>query len=240
MKIHISESTKSLIEKFPYKIVERGKVEIKGKGEMKTYFILCKLDKQGNPIKLNFETIEQKAKINTEQNPVEEERGYSPVTFEEVRKSCVSLRKVVDEKEPEPVKAKVSEPTKQNHHYEVKNSYINDKKEANTNLTENGDDKKLNSVTRRSSIKSVTNGSVKSVTIKDNDSKSKSVNEGIIISYSNKFNEPSKSRKDSYKPVDSDSKIRTSVDGTTVMNNNRGNNNTAVLRTMKTQTCQLL
>ena len=241
MKIHISESTKSQIETFPYKIVERGKVEIKGKGEMKTYFILCKLDKQGNPIKLNFEMIESNANLNKEQAPVEEDRGYSPVTMDEVRKSRISLRKMVDEasNEPEPIKVLVPEPIKQKQ-ADVKYIHTNDRQLTSTNLSENGDEKKLNSV-RRSSIKSITNGSVKSVTIKENnDSKSKPGNEVIIISYNNKVNDSSQSRKDSNKPVDSDSKKRTSLNSTSQMNSNNVNNNPVVLRSMKTQTCQLL
>ena len=54
MKIHISESTKALLDQNLYKIVERGLLEVKGKGEMKTYFVEAKLDDNGNPIKLPY------------------------------------------------------------------------------------------------------------------------------------------------------------------------------------------
>lgn len=57
MKIHISEYTRNLIQTKPYKIVERGKVEIKGKGEMKTYFVLSKVDEDGKSIKCPFMEI---------------------------------------------------------------------------------------------------------------------------------------------------------------------------------------
>ena len=60
MKIHISHSTKVLLESRPYVVVERGKIEIKGKGEMKTYFLLHRLDERGNPVKMQFmDVIEQ-------------------------------------------------------------------------------------------------------------------------------------------------------------------------------------
>ena len=58
MKIHISQSTKSLIDlKKSYKIVERGKIEVKGKGEMKTYFVLCKLDTRGESIDCSYMNV---------------------------------------------------------------------------------------------------------------------------------------------------------------------------------------
>lgn len=59
MKIHISQSTKAFIQG-KYKIVERGKLEVKGKGEMKTFFVLAKLDADGKSIKCPFtEVIEE-------------------------------------------------------------------------------------------------------------------------------------------------------------------------------------
>jgi hypothetical protein len=54
MKIHISHTTKILLEKKKYKIAERGTIEVKGKGEMKTYFVNCKLDDDGKSIQLPF------------------------------------------------------------------------------------------------------------------------------------------------------------------------------------------
>lgn len=57
MKIHISQSTKSLISAKDYKIVERGKLEVKGKGEMKTFFVLSKVDDDGKSIKCPFTEI---------------------------------------------------------------------------------------------------------------------------------------------------------------------------------------
>jgi hypothetical protein len=112
MKIHISESTKSFLEKRSYKVVERGKIEIKGKGEMKTYFVLSRFDKRGNEVKCSlmdvFEDMNEKARAhsteaienNTDGVKTSElddvksigSRGYSPVTMEDVRKSMTSLK----------------------------------------------------------------------------------------------------------------------------------------------------
>jgi hypothetical protein len=57
MKIHISEHTKLLLNQQLYDIVERGKIEVKGKGEMKTYFILGKIGEDGKPIVCPFMQI---------------------------------------------------------------------------------------------------------------------------------------------------------------------------------------
>ena len=39
MRLHISQSTKALLKEKNYRIVERGKLEIKGKGKRKKKFI---------------------------------------------------------------------------------------------------------------------------------------------------------------------------------------------------------
>ena len=57
MKIHVSEHTKLLLNSQEYDIVERGKIEVKGKGEMKTYFILGKIGADGQPIICPFMQI---------------------------------------------------------------------------------------------------------------------------------------------------------------------------------------
>lgn len=68
MKIHISQSTKVLLTNKRYRIVERGKIEIKGKGEMKTYFVQSKLDEDGKSIKCPFMEIYEEIKRNEELN----------------------------------------------------------------------------------------------------------------------------------------------------------------------------
>jgi hypothetical protein len=62
MRIHISESTRLLIEDQPYEIVERGKICVKGKGEMKTYFVLNRFNAKGQPVVCPFMEIFQEQK----------------------------------------------------------------------------------------------------------------------------------------------------------------------------------
>lgn len=66
MKMHISQSTKELLHENSYKIVERGKIDIKGKGEMKTYFVLSKFDDDGKSLKCPFMEIYEEFKKNEE------------------------------------------------------------------------------------------------------------------------------------------------------------------------------
>ena len=63
MKIHISEYTKSLLPNHSYDIIERGKIEVKGKGEMKTYFVIGKVDQDGNPIVCPFQKIMEEHRL---------------------------------------------------------------------------------------------------------------------------------------------------------------------------------
>ena len=57
MKIHVSEHTKALLPPDNYRIVERGKIEVKGKGVMKTYFVLNKIDDDGVSVVCPFMKI---------------------------------------------------------------------------------------------------------------------------------------------------------------------------------------
>jgi hypothetical protein len=80
MKIHISHTTKILLEKKKYKIVERGTIEVKGKGEMKTYFVDCKLDDDGKSIELSFlEAYEEYALLR-------EKDKENKINFDETKK----------------------------------------------------------------------------------------------------------------------------------------------------------
>ncbi|XP_035827917.1 soluble guanylate cyclase 88E, partial [Aplysia californica] len=51
MKIHISETTKLELDGYPYDVEERGSIQVKGKGEMKTYWLVKKklIDDQDLP-----------------------------------------------------------------------------------------------------------------------------------------------------------------------------------------------
>ena len=74
MKIHISQSTKILLSNKPYRIIERGKIEIKGKGEMKTFFVLSKVDDDGKSIKCPFMEIYEEIKRKEELNAANESK----------------------------------------------------------------------------------------------------------------------------------------------------------------------
>jgi hypothetical protein len=93
MKIHISHSTKVMIEHRPYKIVERGKIDVKGKGEMKTYFVLCKVDEDGKSIKCPFMEIFEQFKLKEQQAgggakiPKNKTAPSAMVTFQENKNS---------------------------------------------------------------------------------------------------------------------------------------------------------
>jgi guanylate cyclase, other len=108
MKIHISESTKKFLPS-NYKVTERGEIEVKGKGSMKTYWLEFR-EKRGSPvhalspenslaaqspvkaIEYNYDrrmSMPQYMLHNKTDNNVEERRVYSPVTFEEVAKRSV-------------------------------------------------------------------------------------------------------------------------------------------------------
>ena len=57
MKIHISEETRILLPENNYSIVERGKIEVKGKGTMKTYFVLNKKKENGEAVICPFMSL---------------------------------------------------------------------------------------------------------------------------------------------------------------------------------------
>lgn len=85
MKIHISHSTKVLLENRPYTVTERGKIEIKGKGEMKTYFVVNKLDDHGKPIKFQYLEVMEKFKDKIQSAPPvhaspAKGHGFVPIT----------------------------------------------------------------------------------------------------------------------------------------------------------------
>lgn len=107
MKIHISETTRSHLPA-NYKVSERGEIEVKGKGSMKTYWLDFRENRSslsqtleianemnGSPVKAveyNYDrrmSMPQYMLHNKAENSVEERRVYSPVTFEEVAKRSI-------------------------------------------------------------------------------------------------------------------------------------------------------
>lgn len=102
MKIHISESTKTFLPN-TYEVEERGEIDVKGKGNMKTYWLESRNDmKKEKKVNQSQEVISNH-KINNDRRTsisagshhnkissiIEERRIYSPITFEEVAKRSV-------------------------------------------------------------------------------------------------------------------------------------------------------
>lgn len=107
MKIHISQTTRSFLSS-AYKVSERGEIEVKGKGSMKTYWLDFRenrtlinqpsehvVENHASPIKAieyNYDrrvSMPQYTLHNKADSTVEERRVYSPVTFEDVAKRSV-------------------------------------------------------------------------------------------------------------------------------------------------------
>lgn len=103
MKIHISQTTRNFLPN-NYKVTERGEIEVKGKGSMKTYWLEFRENRNSlsqtleasneitSPVKAieyNYDrrmSMPQYMLHNKAENNVEERRVYSPVTFEDVAK----------------------------------------------------------------------------------------------------------------------------------------------------------
>nr|XP_022900922.1 soluble guanylate cyclase 88E [Onthophagus taurus] len=92
MKVHISESTKDLLSD-SYKVQERGEIQVKGKGEMKTFWLEGRSSRNSplisSPIPKNdFKT----SQIDIATRPKDGKSvAYSPITFQDVaRRSIVS------------------------------------------------------------------------------------------------------------------------------------------------------
>lgn len=107
MKIHISETTRSFLSS-AYRVSERGEIEVKGKGSMKTYWLEFRenrssvnqplehvVENDSSPMKAieyNYDrrmSMPQYMLHNKADSTVEERRVYSPVTFEDVAKRSI-------------------------------------------------------------------------------------------------------------------------------------------------------
>lgn len=105
MKIHISETTKKFLPD-NYKVSERGEINVKGKGNMKTYWLECRENRKPlhKEIEHDIPNVVQSANLNRRmsmpttavghqfnkiESIMEERRIYSPVTFEDVAKRSV-------------------------------------------------------------------------------------------------------------------------------------------------------
>jgi guanylate cyclase len=110
MKIHISETTKNFLPD-NYKTTERGEIDVKGKGNMKTYWLDYRENRRTLPRKLGSSNVNHHSSpvkaieynnydrrmsmpqymLNTklENNITDERRVYSPVTFEDVARRSI-------------------------------------------------------------------------------------------------------------------------------------------------------
>ena len=107
MKIHISQTTRNFLPN-NYKVAERGEIEVKGKGSMKTYWLEFRENRAAlshpaiqasienlspiRAIEFNYDrrmSMPQYMLHNKAENNVEERRVYSPVTFEDVAKRSI-------------------------------------------------------------------------------------------------------------------------------------------------------
>lgn len=106
MKIHISQTTRSFLPD-NYKVSERGEIEVKGKGSMKTYWLDYRENRRSlaqslsnsisnhSPVKAieyNYDrrmSMPQYMLNNKAENVVDERRVYSPITFEDVARRSI-------------------------------------------------------------------------------------------------------------------------------------------------------
>ncbi|XP_053385203.1 soluble guanylate cyclase 88E-like [Mercenaria mercenaria] len=104
-KIHISETTRQELIDYPYILEERGTVSVKGKGHMKTYWLLGRDPVESSQAKCPFGSIllEELSKVKSNSEDVftssrfggvnehsdfaELRSLYSPVSFEDVKKT---------------------------------------------------------------------------------------------------------------------------------------------------------
>ncbi|CAH1958014.1 unnamed protein product [Acanthoscelides obtectus] len=93
MKIHISQYTKELLPSI-YKVTERGEIQVKGKGTMKTYWLQNKESRA--PILRNNDTKPLLGEIEyavlNKENALESGRtvAYSPITFKDVARRSIA------------------------------------------------------------------------------------------------------------------------------------------------------
>ncbi|CAO1381025.1 unnamed protein product [Diamesa hyperborea] len=105
MKIHISQTTKSFLAN-NYKTTERGEIEVKGKGSMKTYWLEFRenrtpfittqptvVEAVHSPVKAIDFNLDRRLSmpqyVHNNMENSEERRVYSPVTFEDVARRSV-------------------------------------------------------------------------------------------------------------------------------------------------------
>ncbi|CAG9804018.1 unnamed protein product [Chironomus riparius] len=100
MKIHISQTTRNYLTD-NYKVSERGEIEVKGKGIMKTYWLDYRENRRSlaqsnkSPVKAieyNYDrrmSMPQYMLYNKTESNIDERRVYSPITFEDVARRSI-------------------------------------------------------------------------------------------------------------------------------------------------------
>ncbi|XP_017784523.1 PREDICTED: soluble guanylate cyclase 88E [Nicrophorus vespilloides] len=92
MKIHISQSTKELLPE-SYKVLERGEVEVKGKGVMKTYWLHGRESRPPLNRTLTAGEVEVEGDGGATSTGSAEDRRtgiYSPITFQDVARRSIA------------------------------------------------------------------------------------------------------------------------------------------------------
>ena len=83
MRVHVSQTTRELLTP-NYLISERGEIIVKGKGNMKTYWLNGKSDRQPSARSDRLSAVKVHPESSTNI------RGYSPVILDDIKKSSQS------------------------------------------------------------------------------------------------------------------------------------------------------
>ncbi|XP_067655948.1 soluble guanylate cyclase 88E-like [Haliotis asinina] len=135
MRIHISETTKKELEPYPYRVELRGSIEVKGKGSIRSYWLLSKDTSSGDSggpkcpfasyLEDEIKKINKVCQEDLSQSADGSRSVYSPVSFEDIPKSTFNS----------PVHVETSRPAKTN------NTLNNN--EANKNVSREESPKKI-------------------------------------------------------------------------------------------------
>lgn len=100
MKIHISQTTRNYLSE-NYKVTERGEIEVKGKGSMKTYWLDYRENRRplaqsiSSPVKAIEYNSDRRMSMpqymlySKNESNSDERRVYSPITFEDVARRSI-------------------------------------------------------------------------------------------------------------------------------------------------------
>ncbi|XP_064078216.1 soluble guanylate cyclase 88E-like isoform X2 [Macrobrachium nipponense] len=91
MKIHISQTTRDTLSP-PYSVTERGEITVKGKGNMKTYWLVSRENRESikGKVTLPQATTAEIAEREDARRGSNVSRNYSPITFEDVARRSLT------------------------------------------------------------------------------------------------------------------------------------------------------